>query len=83
MKEKRKTKIEKLMDYISKENDLTIDEVSKIWSEKTPHFGGYAPHRMQGMASEYIELNNEKDFKVCVYCLKPEKYREVKNGNKN
>ena len=63
---------EKLKKLVMKERKLTESEVDAQWKQKTPHFGGFGPHRYQAYASDYIKLKKgENDVQVCTYCLRP------------
>jgi len=66
--------INNLLSYASIEMHMTKNKIKSIWCDDKAHFGGCAGHRMQGLASEYIPIKKENDFKVCVYCLKPENW---------
>ena len=63
-----KTLYQKLEKYI-----LEYDPDKRSdWDKMLPHFGGGMLHRYQGFVSEYIKSKSKE--KVCVYCLKPERY---------
>jgi hypothetical protein len=63
-----------LVKFQSRSKGMTELTVLSEWDQYYPHFNGEGGHRFQGIARDYI-CNSASRIKVCVYCLRPERYQ--------